>query len=207
MTIPLMESVTLSTLPKPILARVEIGRPDAWRGLGSHREVQTITSALNIDAVLSGMRWWMHKYPVLSVLFSTTLFFLTACLIALIIYLTMAPPFSSPSSPSMEKPQKRVEPAPPPPPQVAYQTYEKPPTYLANDMVDVSAEPSIKSEETEGEMSDWSDTFLGSERKPPTNMSSEAEGSGGLRARISSRTESTDSLSTLSGDVRRRLAG
>jgi len=201
-----MESAMLSTLPKPILARVEIGRQDAWRSLGAHREVQTINAELEVVAVLRGLRWWMYKYPVSSVLVSTCLFFFAACLIAAVVYFTMAPPLSSPKAPASHTPIKRVE--PPPSQQLPYRPYEKREEALiplARDMVDVSADPSVKSEETEGEMSDWSDTFLGSEQRLQANLSSEAEGSSDLMVRIS-RTESTDSLSTLSGDVRRRLA-
>ncbi|KZO98393.1 hypothetical protein CALVIDRAFT_562299 [Calocera viscosa TUFC12733] len=206
-SIPLLDSVVLSKLAKPVVARVEIGRLDAWQSLGAHREVQTISSEIQVVAVLRGLRWWMFKYPVSSVLICTCLFFLTACLIALISYFIIAPPLSSPKPPPSQAPFKRVEP-PSDGQSVSYRPYEKreeTPISLARDMVDISADPSVKSEETEGEMSDWSDTFLGAEQRPHTNVSSEAEGSSELHARVS-RTDSTDSLSTLSGDVRRRLA-
>ncbi|KZT55951.1 hypothetical protein CALCODRAFT_336829 [Calocera cornea HHB12733] len=192
-SIPLLESVVLSTLTKPITARVEIGRQDAWRTLGAHREVQTIGSEIEVAAVLRGLRWWMFKYPLSSVFLSTCLFFLTTCLIALIAYFAIAPPLSSPSVPASETPSKPVASSSSGRP-VSYGPHEKredAPASLARDMVDVSAEPSIKSEETEGEMSDWSDTFLGAEQRLHTNLLSEADGSSEVRARVSR----TDSVS------------
>ncbi|EJU01905.1 hypothetical protein DACRYDRAFT_116327 [Dacryopinax primogenitus] len=209
MVLPMMESVLLSTLGKPITARIEIGRQDAWRSLGSRREVQTVSAELRVAAVLRGLRWWMFKYPITSITVSTVMFFLAACLIASVTYVMIAPPLILSLSNSSITPQGPIKAVPSSSSeQTNYQASEireEATIPLAREMVDVSVDPSIKSEDTEGEMSDWSDAVPVTGRGQTHNASTGTEGSRELRVGVP-RNESTDSLSTLNGDVRRRLA-
>ncbi|KAI0316622.1 hypothetical protein OF83DRAFT_1084145 [Amylostereum chailletii] len=78
LTIPLLAEYTSGT--SPIVARVEVGRRDGWKNVGSGegREVSVLSASLEGAIVYRGIRGYISHYPLTSALVSASAFFIVS---------------------------------------------------------------------------------------------------------------------------------
>ncbi|KAJ7099608.1 putative adipose-regulatory protein-domain-containing protein [Mycena crocata] len=109
--VPLL--VTYATGASHVIARVEVGRVDHWKSLGSGqgRELSIVTASLRGVVVHHGIRGLVTRMPLLSALVSSIVFLIVSSLVvgACILPLTFRRPAAQPSD---ESEQLVFEPAP-----------------------------------------------------------------------------------------------